>query len=136
MMVDREKALMESLSSATDARSRNAAAIALADLGSRGGIDMVRRLLHDPVTEGARGTLLYALHEAKAKIRLGELVDIMLTEAPEAREEAFTFLEDRLFFATPDDYGASIARLRSIASEARDEDQRTLARDALELLVR
>ncbi len=130
-----ERELLKTLK-ATDPAARNAAAIALADLGSHRGVAAIKGLLRDSVTAGARGSLLYALREANAKLELGELVGLMLTDAPEAREEAFSFLEDGLVErASEAEYQQAVDRLRRASNEGQDEDVRAIARDALDLLA-
>lgn len=83
-----ENALIRSLDATGDPRVRNAAANASSDIRS---------------TAGARGTLLYALKQAKTALSLDELVDALVSNDLEACEEALSFLEDKL--VNPFDHG-------------------------------
>jgi hypothetical protein len=62
-------------------------------------------------TANARGTLLYSLRLLHANLDLSTLVDIILTDTPEARGEALVLLEDLLDSGLTQSEGA----LRSIA---------------------
>lgn len=73
-------------------RVRNAAALALADSRIAGTDKLLIELLKRPSTKGARGTLLYALEELKAKVPLAVLTKIIADDTYEAREEALDLL--------------------------------------------
>jgi HEAT repeat protein len=73
---------------------RNAAAIALADLGSTEAATYLTKLLAREDTQGARGTLLYALEELGGSIDLPLLVKILADdESTEVWSECIRAIE-------------------------------------------
>jgi hypothetical protein len=73
-------------------RVRNAAALALADMRAAGARDSLIEALRKAETRGHRGTILYALDELGANLPLSLLIDIIVHDPYEAREEALGFL--------------------------------------------
>ena len=73
-------------------RVRNAAALALADMRAAGARDSLIEALRNAETRGHRGTILYALDELGANLPLSLLIDIIVHDPYEAREEALGFL--------------------------------------------
>lgn len=84
---------LDVLKNATSSRVRNAAAIALADMNSVEAKRVLIDLLTQPATRNARGTLLYALDELGAKIPADVLVELILHDSYEARQEAVNLIE-------------------------------------------
>jgi hypothetical protein len=76
-------------------RVRNAAALALADMRITSVKDKLIDVLRKPETKGYRGTILYALDELGVKLPLSLLVDLIVQDSYEAREEALDFLASR-----------------------------------------
>jgi HEAT repeat protein len=73
-------------------RVRNAAALALADMRMKRAKDKLIDVLKRPDTKGYRGTILYALDELGVNLPLSLLVDLLIQDTYEAREEALGFL--------------------------------------------
>lgn len=78
-------------------RVRNAAALALADMRARDAKNALIDVLKRPDTKGCRSTLLYALGELDATLPISLLVDIIIGDSYEAREEALNFIANRRF---------------------------------------
>jgi hypothetical protein len=74
-------------------RIRDAAALALLDLGYPGTAELLIPLIATSETTGHNGTLLYVLNELKAIVPLGKLIGILVSGKYEAREEALMLLE-------------------------------------------
>lgn len=130
-----ENALIRSLDATDDPRVRNAAANASSDIRSTAALEHVRKLLHSPKTAGARGTLLYALKEAKTALSLDELVDVLVSNDLEACEEALSFLEDKL--VNPFDHGdlaRAIERLTAASAQEKSREKCDLLADAIATL--
>jgi hypothetical protein len=90
------KNMLMTLSDTDETRLRNILALTLARAGIKDAIPRIIRLLKDPKTSGARGTLLYALQKLHAILDLDTLISLILMDAPEAQEEALVLLEDTL----------------------------------------
>ena len=74
---------------------RNAAAIALADLGVDGADELLIDLIKRGETRGANGTLLYALREMNAYVPLSVLIDILTEDCTyEALEGVLDLIAD------------------------------------------
>jgi HEAT repeat protein len=80
-----------------DPRVRNAAAIALADMRATKASTAILEVLERPDTRGHRGTLLYALQLLHAPVSVIVLVEIILQDSYEAREEALSLLRRTKF---------------------------------------
>lgn len=78
-------------------RVRNAAALALADMRARDATDKLINFLKRDDTKGCRGTLLYALEQLDATLPVSLLVDIIMEDSYEAREEALNFIANGKF---------------------------------------
>ena len=91
---DLVKNMLMVLSDTTDARIRNILSVTLAQAGVKEAASRIVHLLKETKTSRARGTLLYALQLLHANLDLSTLVDIILTDTPEAREEALVLLEE------------------------------------------
>jgi len=131
-----EDALIDTLDATDDPRVRNAAANVSSDIQSTAALGHVRQLLRSPKTEGARGTLLYALKEAKTPLSLGELTDLLVSDSLEVREEALSFLEDKLIQSfSRCELEDAINRLKGAQAQEKDSDKRDLLADAIDTLV-
>jgi HEAT repeat protein len=87
-MVSAIPALQRVLSSTSSASVRNAAALALGDLGDDGLVPIIARLLVDPRTAGCRSSLVYAVEAADNRPLLRVLTQLVITGAFEARHQA------------------------------------------------
>jgi HEAT repeat protein len=97
-------------------RVRNAAAIAMADLGIAGAGQLLVRLLGRDDTKGHRGTLLYALEELGEEVPLPVLVCVLLDGHYESREQALDLIGKEQIAFTMDQLDAAIAELSGLAS--------------------
>jgi HEAT repeat protein len=90
-----EKSALALLWQAPSPHIRNAAAIALVDLGSTEAATYLTTLLAQDDTKGARGTLLYALEELGESIDLPLLVRVLVDdESIEVWSECIRAIED------------------------------------------
>jgi HEAT repeat protein len=133
-----EQSALTLLRRAPNPHIRNAAAIALADLGSTEAATYLTKLLAQEDTKGARGTLLYALEELGASIDLPLLVRVLVddesievwSECIRAIEDGrvtfdkatlpqqVKFLRDRAEVATNKEHRAHLVEAASIIEEA------------------
>jgi hypothetical protein len=104
-------------------RARNEAAIALADLGAKGEIGRIEKLLWLPETKGARGTLLYALAELGAHLEPLLLATLLIEEGGEVQYECIRAIEAGRVTAR-DAIPEQVARLREAARKEKDQDRR------------
>jgi len=132
---DLENALLRVLATTADPRMRNAAAVALADLGSEIAPSVIRGLLVSPSTEGCRGTLLYALREMGGKLPLGLMVSSLAGNVGEAQEELLEFLEDGLVEPVSEaERAATVDFLKRHLERAKSASQRAVWEDAIALV--
>lgn len=114
---------------------RNAAAIALADLQSSKAPAAITAAIANPATKGARGSLLYALAELNASLALAILVDVLIDDSMEAREEAIRALEQgRVRFDTAEILPA-VSKVTQAIEHTPDPDARELLQDAAGLIA-
>jgi hypothetical protein len=100
---------------------RNAAAIALTDLIGAAATDTIVDVLERPEMASSAGSLLFALNEVEARLRLDLVVDLIERGSLEAQGEALTLLEDaRLQPFTPDILAAAGDRLSAMLNRAGD----------------
>lgn len=132
---DLEQTTLDLLKS-KDRRIRNAAAIALADLGSTKAVEYLKKLIVDSDTKGARGTLLYALEELRAPIELGLLVRLLKDEESiEIWSEIIRALDSgRVMITSHDEKARAIGLLRDWADGALTRERREHLQDAAELI--
>jgi hypothetical protein len=102
-------------------RVRNAAALALADMGGRDAGRMIVEVLRRPDIAKVSGTLLYALRELGASIPLSVIVGLIENGSYESRATALEFLKERQI-ERPDRAELDDARKR-LTSFARDGDE-------------
>jgi HEAT repeat protein len=115
--------LIYELTHARNAVDRNAAAIALADLGNKNAIEHITKLLWSPETRRARGTLLYALSELGAHIDPQLLTNLLISEGYEVQYECLRAIDEgRITSASG--LSAQVMRLREAARAEKDEDRR------------
>ncbi len=112
---------------------RNAAALALLDLGHPRTAELLIPLIATPDTAGYDGTLLFVLNELEASVPLDKLVEILVTGAYEAREEALMLLQ----YAQPSDAELSqaLATLEPL-QRSEDEELSAVASEAVDRLKR
>jgi hypothetical protein len=97
---DLSSTLVRILGRTSSNRIRNAAALATVDCQIPGASDILLELLTRPDTQGARGTLLYALQVLGTKIPLNTLIDLIVTDTFESREEAGIFIRSGQYAAS------------------------------------
>ena len=132
---DLENALLRVLATTADPRMRNAAAVALADLGSEIAPSVIRGLLVSPPTEGCRGTLLYALREMGGRLPLGLIVSSLARNVGEAQEELLGFLEGGLVEpASEAERAGAVDFMKRHLERAPSASQRAIWEDALALV--
>ncbi len=125
-------ALRDVLIKTTEARVRNAVALALSDLRDRDSFELLVGLIKSRETSGARGTLLYALAAYDCSSILPLLVDCVIEGGFEEAHEALgliTAIETQLDDET---WRACTERLRA-ALIATTEERRPLVQELLEL---
>jgi hypothetical protein len=111
---------------------RNAAALALVDMGAAGARDSLIKALRKAETRGHRGTILYALDELGENLPLSLLIDIIVHDPYESREEALGFLVSGRVDRDADP--RQVERKLRIALRAGDEGRSHAVREALEYL--
>jgi HEAT repeat protein len=124
---------MQILEQTNSARVRNAAALALADLRAHNAKEALINLLTRPETQGARGTLLYALKQLGANIPLPILADIIADESYEAREEALGLIVQGRIECSTEEFARARAKLEAAHASADGERSEAIGR-ALEYL--
>ncbi len=113
------------------ARIRDAAALALLDLGHPKAAELLIDLIANHDTQGHRGTLLYVLNELEASVPLDTLVEILVTGPYDAREEGLTLLQ----YARADDAERSRALAKLVVlKRSSDEELSVVASEAIDLL--
>lgn len=115
------------------ARIRNAAVLALVDIGHEDAAQIIVSLLREPHTAGARGTLLFALQELGVKIPIGDIVALLRQDSFETREECILALAEGRYEASPEAYREAVADLALLA-EAAEPERREAMRSALAVL--
>jgi hypothetical protein len=109
---------------------RNAAAIALADLGVDGADELLVELIKRKETRGANGTLLYALREMNAYVPLSVLVDIITEDRTyEALEGALDIIANNGARYEAEEKAQAISRVKPllISSDAHTAHSAKLA---------
>jgi hypothetical protein len=111
---------------------RNTAALALADMRAAGARDSLIEALRKEETRGHRGTILYALDELGADLPLSLLVDLIVEDPYEAREEALGFLAAGRVDRDTDP--SEVERTLRAALTQADEERSHAIRESLEYL--
>jgi hypothetical protein len=94
---------------------RNAAAIALADLGVDGADDLLIELIKREETRGANGTLLYALREMNAYVPLSVLIDILTKDRTyEALEGTLDIIANNAARYEEEEKAEAISRIKQL----------------------
>jgi hypothetical protein len=124
--------VMRILERTSSPRVRNAAALALADMRAEGARDSLIEALRRVETRGYRGTILYALDELGANLPLSVVIDIIVDDPYEAREEALGFLASGRVDSDADPRQVE-GKLR-VALRREDEERSHALREALEYL--
>lgn len=112
---------LDMLEATKSSRVRNAAALALADMRAGDTKDKLIDLLTRAETRGARGTLLYALGQLGAVVSLQILVEIIIDEPYEAREEALEFVRADRIEGSPEQFSWAEAKLEAATSSGDPE---------------
>jgi hypothetical protein len=132
---DLEKLVIDQILMTEDAGLRNALAIAIAELKSKRGAEVIRNLLREQSTRGARGTLLYALAEMDEVIDLAIFADTIVNDSFEAAEECISALEDhRVARVSPASLKSTIGALEAAIRGAGSPERRESLEDAVRLL--
>ena len=130
-----EGIVLDLLWAASTPALRNAAAIALADMGSSAAKEALVKLIRDPATKGARGTLLYAIEELDASIDLELVVYLLINDNPEVQTEVIRSIEDgRITFQSKQAVRRSIAKLRTTSASETDGHRVAILGKAIDLL--
>jgi HEAT repeat protein len=124
---------MQIFEKTNSSRVRNAAALALTDLRAPGAKEALIGLLMRPETKGSRGTLLYALGELRADVPLPALLEIVLDESYEAREEALDLIRRGRIECSAGEFAGARVRLQAALASA-DSDLSQAIYRALEYL--
>lgn len=127
--------MLMSLSDTSDPRLRNALAIALAEAKSKDAIPRIIALMSQPKTAGARSTLLYALQKLNVRFDPVDLAYLILSEPPEAREEAFIMLEQTARYSEPIRRRAAAGTLLDSLLRSSDYERTNLIFDAVDILI-
>lgn len=122
------------LEQAGSPRVRNAAALALADMQAHSAKDALIDVLKRPDTAGRRGALLYVLGALGAALPISILVDIVLGDSHESREETLSFIANEKFDCDEDLHRSK--RKLTAALISADEERSHTINAALEYLAR
>ena len=115
--------------------TRNAAAIALRDIGDNAAREPLIRAITDPLTQGDRGTLVRALQTLDCSACLRFLFQLALTETFEVQNHALQILYEQEFWYTREDLVEMEAELEGYAQrEDRPPDTDLLIKDLAALL--
>jgi HEAT repeat protein len=118
--------LVDLLLSAQDPIVWNAAAIALRDLGDSRAVSPILTRLADPITDGARGTLIYALGAFDCASHIETLVDFVVTGNYEVSREAASIIESIESPIPPEIRQRCVARLQEAVRNATSEQREVL----------
>ena len=123
------------LTTTSSNRIRNAAALALADLGAVECSGRIVEVLRRPDLAKVSGTLLYALSELGASIPLHVFVGLIEHGSFEGRSEALAFLdEDRVELPDDAEVDGALQSLGRLASNSDDPEGAEAAQLALTYL--
>ena len=111
---------------------RNEAALTLLALGHPRTAELMITLIARGDTRGARGTLLYVLAELGESVPVAVLVDIIIEDGYEAREEAVSLLRSSPFEEA--EWADALAKLRPL-KRSKDKHLAMLAAEVVELLT-
>ena len=115
---------------------RNAAAIALADLGVDGTDELLIDLIKRGETRGANGTLLYALREMNAHVPLSVLIDILTEDRTyEALEGALDIIINNAARYGAEEKAEAISRIKPLLASTVEHSLHT-AKLAIKYLSR
>ena len=107
--------VLDILQETQSARIRDAAAIALVDLGVRQSVMKIVDVLRRPGFAKSSGTLLFALNEIQASLPLSVLMQVVVEGSFESRNQAMFFLEEGRFDRVDPSYlQSSIDRLETL----------------------
>jgi hypothetical protein len=110
---DVQASLIRTLRETDEASVRNAAAIAMADHEVHGGAGSLIEQIASPKTLGRRGTLLYALEEMGVHVPLDLLLQIVMEDGYEGREQALDLIDAGLHACDPATMGAACRRFEA-----------------------
>jgi hypothetical protein len=107
--------IMELASKTRSPQIRNAAAIALADLGVDGADQLLIDLIKRKESRGANGTLLYALREMNAYVPLPVLIDIITEDRTyEALEGVLDIIANNAAKYDAEEKAEAVSRMKSL----------------------
>ncbi len=125
---------LQVLEQTNSSRVRNAAALALADMKAHCAKETLVSLLAKPDTKGARGSLLYALEQLGEHVPLPILIQIIVDDTYEAREEALAFIITQRIECSTEEFVRSRAQLEATATSSTDAERLQAIRRALDYL--
>lgn len=111
---------------------RNAAALALSDMGSRAAVPKIVDAVMMPGVARTAGTLLFAIEELEGTIPIRALVHLIANGSYEARQQALDLLASG--HVEMDDVDSAVRQLEGLCSDASDE-KAAAAQQALGLLL-
>ena len=115
---------------------RNAAAIALADLGVDGADQLLIDLIKRKETRGANGTLLYALRELNAYVPLPVLIDVITEDRTyEALEGVLDIIANNAAKYDAEEKAEAVSRIKPLLTSADAHTSHT-AKLAIKYLTR
>lgn len=127
-------AVAQLLQSTTSNSVRNAAALALVDLGGDDAAQIIIDVLHRPDVAKASGTLIYAVDELGASIPLSVLARLLERGSYEARSQALSFLEEGRVARSSDDEWEDGRRVLAALAVSDDAEAAEAGRTALDHL--
>ena len=122
------------LRAATQPMARNAAAIALADLGDIQAMKPIVEVLKRPDVAASAGTLLYAVMELGGRLPIDVLTRMVVEGSYEARSGALVFWEESKLLPFDEDAARASRELLSHAARTGDAEGAEAAQLALECL--
>jgi hypothetical protein len=120
---------MQILENTKSYRVRNYAASALADLRAHNATNAMINLLSQPDKTGSRGALLLAIGRLKADVPLSIVVNIIVDEADEGKEEALDLIDRRSYReCSPGEITEAYTRIEAARLSAHGDRSRMLRR--------
>ena len=121
------------LESAQSPGVRNAAALALSDLGLEGCVKNIVDVIMQPGVAASSGTLLYAIEELGGELPLSAFVHVLESGSYEARQQALDLLWSGRVATDDETRDGSLEKLEALGS-ASDQELAAAASEVLAML--
>lgn len=114
---------------------RNAAALALADIGDQKVLPILVSLISDPKTENYRGTLVHALQSFDCSEILSFLVHLVIDGNFEVSHEAFQVIEKIDGDVDENEFEECLSRINKAISVCKSEEKKSFLEDLKEIFM-